>query len=188
MTSATSTQIANSRATAVEPVGERPRLRLKPHGPTTGVVDGAWWPHSRDLAAELPALLALLTVRMGRIERVSYNLATWPPTVRQIRVGGVVVRLAGYRAQHPDTVDVLSARQLTTLLVVSPETSPETAHRILMTAARRGNTAPIAELLASATPPRARTPPPSPARTRDGEEEADPRRWERDGGTTRVGV
>ncbi|MDT0352853.1 DUF5994 family protein [Pseudonocardia charpentierae] len=26
------------------------------HGPTTGWVDGGWWPRSRDLAAELPGL------------------------------------------------------------------------------------------------------------------------------------
>lgn len=30
------------------------RLSLKADVPTTGVVDGAWWPESRDLAAELP--------------------------------------------------------------------------------------------------------------------------------------
>ena len=30
------------------------RLRLKPKAPRTGYVDGAWWPRSHDLAAELP--------------------------------------------------------------------------------------------------------------------------------------
>ena len=35
----------------------RPRLRLKPKAPTTGYVDGAWWPRSDDLAIELPDLL-----------------------------------------------------------------------------------------------------------------------------------
>ena len=38
---------------------EHLRLRLKPRGPVTGFVDGGWWPRSRDLAAELPALLAV---------------------------------------------------------------------------------------------------------------------------------
>lgn len=36
------------------------RLQLKPEGPTTGFVDGAWWPRSRDLAAELPSLATAL--------------------------------------------------------------------------------------------------------------------------------
>jgi hypothetical protein len=36
------------------------RLRSKPKAPTTGWVDGGWWPRSRDLAAELPGLLSVL--------------------------------------------------------------------------------------------------------------------------------
>jgi Family of unknown function (DUF5994) len=56
------------------------RLRLKPKAATTGFVDGGWWPRSGDLAVELPGLLAVLAVRLGRIERVSYHLADWGPT------------------------------------------------------------------------------------------------------------
>ena len=44
----------------------RVRLRLKPKAPTTGWVDGGWWPRSRDLAAELPGLLSVLAVRLTR--------------------------------------------------------------------------------------------------------------------------
>lgn len=47
-----------------------PRLRLKPKAPQSGYVDGAWWPHSDDLRSELPDLLAVLSVRLGRIDRV----------------------------------------------------------------------------------------------------------------------
>ncbi len=39
-----------------------PRLRLKPKAPQSGYVDGAWWPYSDDLTAELPDLLAVLSV------------------------------------------------------------------------------------------------------------------------------
>ncbi|HKS48584.1 MAG TPA: DUF5994 family protein, partial [Amycolatopsis sp.] len=58
----------------VEPPPHTLRLRLKPKAPATGYVDGAWWPRSRDLSAELPTLLAVLAIRPGRIERVTYNL------------------------------------------------------------------------------------------------------------------
>ena len=51
-----------------------PRLRLKPKAERTGHVDGAWWPWSDDLTKELPDLLAVLSVRLGPIERVMYNL------------------------------------------------------------------------------------------------------------------
>jgi hypothetical protein len=53
------------------------RLRLKPRGPVTGFVDGGWWPRSRGLPAELPALVAVLAVRLGPVESVSYNLDEW---------------------------------------------------------------------------------------------------------------
>src|SRR2546423_14793772 len=36
-----------------EPPRQTLRLSLKPKAPTTGYVDGAWWPWSSDLAAEL---------------------------------------------------------------------------------------------------------------------------------------
>src|SRR5919112_5460245 len=68
----------------VEGAREVLRLRLKPKAATTGVVDGGWWPRSRDLAVELPGLLAVLAVRLGRIERVSYHLTEWAPAVRKI--------------------------------------------------------------------------------------------------------
>ena len=43
------------------PPEKTPRLRLKPKAPTSGYVDGAWWPHSDDLPIELPDLLAVLS-------------------------------------------------------------------------------------------------------------------------------
>ena len=37
-------------------------------------VDGAWWPRSTDLAAELPGLVAALDERGVRISRIAYAL------------------------------------------------------------------------------------------------------------------
>jgi uncharacterized protein DUF5994 len=158
MKSASLTQIMTSPATTLERPRRRLRLKLKPQPSATGYVDGGWWPRSRDLAAELPGLLAVLTVRLGPIERVSYHLTTWGPAARKIHLGGVAVRLAGDRSRNPDTVDVLGARDDTgaqpriTLLVVPPDTPAQAAHRALMAAGRRGNTERIDELLIAALP------------------------------------
>ena len=166
----------SSLALPVEDSRERPRLRLKPKAPTTGWVDGGWWPRSRDLAAELPGLLSVLAVRMGRIERVSYHLGEWGPTPHKISCGGGVVRLEGYRSQHANTVDLLAPGQRVTLLVVAPETSAPTAHAVLMAAGCRGNTDDIDTLLRSrliATEVLGCT---------DGQWEAALQRWDVDGG------
>ncbi|GAA5137850.1 DUF5994 family protein [Pseudonocardia adelaidensis] len=123
------------------------RLRLKPRAPVTGFVDGGWWPRSRDLPVELPALLAVLAVRMGPVESVSYNLDAWGPSPRRVTLDGRRVRLSGYRSQHPATIDVLSAGHQLTLLVVPPEATPQAAHDALLAAGRRANNDRIDALL-----------------------------------------
>ena len=42
------------------------RLSLKPNGATSGYVDGAWWPGSLGLTAEIPDLVAQLADHWGR--------------------------------------------------------------------------------------------------------------------------
>ena len=42
------------------------RLQLDPTMAGTGVVDGGWWPRSRDPDAELPSLIAGLDASSGR--------------------------------------------------------------------------------------------------------------------------
>ena len=130
----------------------RLRMRLKPKGPTTGWVDGGWWPYSRDLAAELPRLVAVLGTRLGRVERISFHLGEWGGTPRKINFAGVV-RLDGYHSQPANTVDVLGSRHRVTLLVVEPEASAQAAHAALMAAGHRGNTDDVDTLLRSGTLP-----------------------------------
>jgi hypothetical protein len=130
---------------------EHPRSTLKPKAPVTGRVDGGWWPRSRDLAAELPALQAVVAERLGTVESVSYHLGDWDPAARRTVVDGRSVRLAGYRTQHPATVDVLGARHRLTLLVVPPDAAPATAHAALAAAGSPGNTDEIEALVHAAT-------------------------------------
>jgi hypothetical protein len=163
------------------PVPESPRhpvrLRLKPKAPRTGYVDGAWWPRSRDLSAELPSLLTVLAVRLEQVERVTFNLAAWPAQPRRLRFGDADVRLEGFRSQPAATVTVIGAweRHRLTLLVVPPETDPVVAHGILMTAAHRDDHRSPETLLGGH---------PGPELLTAGEKAL--QRWEVDGG--RIGV
>ncbi|MEV7044022.1 DUF5994 family protein [Amycolatopsis sp. NPDC051061] len=141
---------SGSNTTRSTPPATGSRLRLKPATPTTGHVDGAWWPHARDLSAELPALLAALTDRLGRIDRVTYHLGEWPASPRRVSFGGEAVRLEGFRSQHAGTLTVIGwNRNRLTLLVVPPETGPEAAEQVLETAANRDNTDDSGHLLAA---------------------------------------
>ncbi|MDT5227484.1 MAG: hypothetical protein QOH94_1277, partial [Mycobacterium sp.] len=113
-----------------------PRLRLKPKAPSTGQVDGAWWPHSNDLAVELPDLLAVLSVRLGPIDHVTYNFADWAAAPATFPTGGDTVRLSGFYQQQGNTVEVIGTnRTKLVLLVIPSSTEPGHAHEILMSAA-----------------------------------------------------
>lgn len=152
-----------------------PRLRLKAKAPQSGYVDGAWWPHTDDLAAELPDLLAVLSVRLGRIDRVLYNLNAWAKAPRKLVTGGRAVRLDGYRLQPTNTIEVLGLDgDRSTLLVIPPRTDPGDAHTTMMTAAQPNNTATVDRLLTTSAPDRAWR-----AQTSNAQQ-----RWESEGGAT----
>src|SRR6266545_1070437 len=102
----------------IEPPRQTLRLKLKPKAPTTWDVDGAWWPRSWDLFTELPALLAVLAIRLGRVQQVSYNLSTWNAAPRRLNVDGHQVRLGGFHAQHPHTIDVIASNGTRLTLLV----------------------------------------------------------------------
>ena len=133
---------------ATDPPRQTLRLKLKPKAPATGYVDGAWWPRSLDLSAELPALLAVLAVRLGRVQRVSYNLAALDAAPRRVQVDGQPVRIGGFHSQNPHTVDVIGRDgPRITLLVLPPGTAEAFAHQVLMAAGRRDNIDSVDELL-----------------------------------------
>ncbi|MGX9789687.1 DUF5994 family protein [Mycobacterium sp. MMS18-G62] len=132
-----------------------PRLRLKPKAPTSGQVDGAWWPHGEDLSAELPDLLAVLSVRLGAIDRVLYNLAEWATVPRRLKTGGRSVRLDGYQRQPANTLGVVGVgRERILLLVVPPHTDEAQAHQMMMTAAAPDNASTVEDLLTAGAPNR----------------------------------
>lgn len=159
------------------PPDRTPRLRLKPKAPPTGYYDGAWWPHGDDLTAELPDLLAVLSVGLGAIDRVLYRFADWAKAPAKLVTGGRAVRLDGYRLQPRNTIEVLGFnRNRVVLLVVSPETDPDRAHATMMAAAAPDDDSTADEL--SVTGPRERTSR-TQSRTQIAAAEA---RWDSEGG------
>ena len=128
-----------------------PRLRLKRKAPVSGYVDGAWWPHSDDLPTELPDLLAVLSVRLGPISRVLYNLGEWAPAPRRLLLpDGPLVRLDGYQRQPSNTIEALDVTGgRIVLLVVPAATDPDLAHSIVMAAAATDDATTVESLLAA---------------------------------------
>jgi hypothetical protein len=126
------------------------RLRLKPKAPPIGSVDGGWWPRSRDLAKELPALAEVLAIRLGPVTRVAFAMNAWNVAPRRLAVEGRVIRLEGSRTQDEHILRVSgSDGQRITLLVVPPEAPAAAGHDAMMLAARRAGVDQATDILAA---------------------------------------
>ncbi|MDG4862679.1 DUF5994 family protein [Streptomyces sp. T-3] len=114
-----------------------PRLALKPEGAVSqGLLDGAWWPRSRDLLHELPTLTDVLDPLWGRVTRVAVNPEHWPVIPRKVPVGGHVVNVGWFKAElDPHMILLLSyTAGRWDLLVIPPDTNEAVAARLMAAA------------------------------------------------------
>ncbi|MCM1975271.1 MULTISPECIES: DUF5994 family protein [unclassified Streptomyces] len=119
------------------PSHPRLRLRLAPHGGMPRPIDGAWWPRSYDLLAELPRLFAGLPRAWGHITSVTVNGATWSAVPGRMLVSNQVVRLhRTLTASATHTIVLLAPGQgRWDLLVVPPDTTEDAAEPLMAAAA-----------------------------------------------------
>jgi Family of unknown function (DUF5994) len=127
------------------------RLRIKPATTHTGIVNGAWWPRSRDLTQELPPLIAALDEIWGRIYHATVQVGMWPDIPKRVITGDHVVRVGWFDAeQDPDDICLVSLRggRRWDLLVVPPELDPDAAEQVMTAAASVDNFQSAGDLLA----------------------------------------
>ncbi|MFD7094175.1 DUF5994 family protein [Streptomyces xanthophaeus] len=127
-------------------------LRLETTRSREGLLDGAWWPRSRNIETELPALISVLTGHLGPITRVGVDASAW---------NGLPVRLViDDRVVHLDSDPVGDGTVLITrghndhfaLLVVPPDTTADAAREAMARAVRADNITEAAQLLVATTP------------------------------------
>ena len=112
-----------------------PRLALKPADAFRGLLDGAWWPRSRDLTRELPALIDTLDRRWARVTRVVVHPSLWLVIPRRVHALGHVVHVGWFAEQDPNKLMLLSyfIGRLD-LLVIPPECDLAAATRMMAAA------------------------------------------------------
>jgi hypothetical protein len=115
------------------------RLALKADGSSRGLLDGAWWPRSRDLSNELRALTDVLDPLWGRITRIAVNPKHWPVIPHKVPVGGHTVKVGWFTPEiDPHKLLLLSyGTGRWDLLVIPPETGAESAARLMAAASGR---------------------------------------------------
>ncbi|MDR6979641.1 hypothetical protein J2X68_006378 [Streptomyces sp. 3330] len=128
------------------------RLSLAPYAAVPGGFDGAWWPYSRSLVAELPALVEAMD-GVGSITRVILGIGLWPEIPHQIPVRGHFVTAGWFVSDHEQhEITLCSYRDgFRTLLIVPPATEPDTAAWLMNTPVPVDGSSTATELLALAT-------------------------------------
>jgi len=114
-------------------------LRLETTGSREGVLDGAWWPRSRDVTAELPALLSALTAHLGPVTRVGLDTAAWEGLPTRIVVDDRVVHIDSFPVGDDTILITRGDRDLFSLLVVPPDAAPDGARAAMAQAVRADN-------------------------------------------------
>ncbi|MFG2875225.1 DUF5994 family protein [Streptomyces sp. NPDC048337] len=126
------------------------RLSLTPETALACQLDGAWWPRSRDLEAELPALADALDGPWGRMTHVTVNPTRWPVIPHKVPVAGHTVHVGWFTEQDPDKLILLSGTVgRWDLLVIPPETQPAAAARLMAAATIPGSVLTARALMAA---------------------------------------
>jgi hypothetical protein len=136
-------------ATQRESTPPQVRLEMSARDIGRGYVDGGWWPHSYDAATEFPPLIAALRTRIGRVERIGYDMDLWHSATRKLIHDGEVVRCEGFHTAFAHTVSVISILgQQVSVLVVPPTTDNGTAEAALHAASGLASVHTLADILA----------------------------------------
>jgi hypothetical protein len=122
-------------------------LRLETTGNREGILDGAWWPRSRDVTVELPRLIVALTEHLGPVRRVGLDAQTWERLPTRLVVEDRVVHIDSSRIGDDTALITCGDRDLFSLLVVPPEAGHGAACAAMAKAVRADNATRAGRLL-----------------------------------------
>ncbi|WP_214104044.1 DUF5994 family protein [Acrocarpospora catenulata] len=127
----------NPVASAIPRVDSPVRLSLNPVRDRRVTVDGAWWPYSRDAAAELPGLIAAVDQRLaGTTLRIGLRQDEWDHIPHRIPARGRQVRIGWFSHAEPHVLTMsLAGAEPIALLVIPPGTTTGPAEAGLKLAA-----------------------------------------------------
>ncbi|MED7948266.1 DUF5994 family protein [Streptomyces sp. BE20] len=125
-------------------------LRLETTRSREGALDGAWWPRSRDIGAELPGLVAALTEHLGPVASVGLDTDAWDDVPARLVVDGRSVHIDRHPVGDDTVIITRGDRDHFSLLVVPPQASLEAAHAAMAQAVLAGGTDSAQQILIAA--------------------------------------
>ncbi|SDD64539.1 DUF5994 family protein [Streptomyces prasinopilosus] len=122
-------------------------LRLETTHAREGILDGAWWPGSRDIGAELPSLITALTEHLGPVTRVGLDTSAWDGLPTRLVIDGRVVHIDSFPVGDDTVLITRGDRDHFSLLVVPPDTMPDAARAAMARAVRADNVTGAGQIL-----------------------------------------
>jgi hypothetical protein len=121
-----------------------PRLMLRGTGSRPGHVDGAWWPWTANLTAELHDLISVLTPRLGPTVRIGFDWNAVSLAQRRIDHDDGIELHGPSGAQPHDVMHLVGTGGThLTLLVIPADTPPDEAHNRMGWASRTETPHPV---------------------------------------------
>ncbi|WP_210594133.1 DUF5994 family protein [Streptomyces sp. GESEQ-35] len=111
-------------------------VRLETTHDRRGVLDGAWWPRSRDIAAELPGLITALTEYLGPVTRVGLDAGAWEELPTRMTIDDRVVHIDSSPVGDDTVLITRGEQDLFSLLVIPPHATPDAARAAMAEAVR----------------------------------------------------
>lgn len=143
--SAPRSEASGSGSVALAPERSELRLRMN-NGYESGVLDGAWWPQSRDLQTEAADLVDHFPNMTGGIERLLFSRPDWDavagtPGARRIQAARGPVKVGSFPSDdtHLMVLKMRSGQHLR-VLVIPSDTAPDVAGQIMERAADERDT------------------------------------------------
>ncbi|MFI6037027.1 DUF5994 family protein [Streptomyces sp. NPDC051315] len=122
-------------------------LRLATTHAREGILDGAWWPRSRDIGAELPSLISALTEHLGPVTRVGLDSTAWDELPTRLTVDGRLVHIDSFPVGDDTVLVSRGDRDLFSLMVIPPDTAPDAARAAMAKAVRADNITEAGQIL-----------------------------------------
>jgi hypothetical protein len=120
--------------------------------PGVGVMDGGWWPRSRDRVHELGELVDNFPGEHGRVVRARFSSPDWDATSRRIPEAPDATKAELFPQDDPHLIRLgLEDHRTLQLLVVPPGMSQEQGEEALLAAATPGYAHSAQSLLTTVT-------------------------------------
>lgn len=130
-----------------EPAPGTVSLRLRTQHTRSSVLDGAWWPRSRDVTSQVTDLIRALTTHLGPLDRVGLDADAWDAVEGRLVVDGQVIHLDWSQVGDDTVLVTCGERDHFALLVVPPEATADAAASAMRQAVEADNTKPAKQIL-----------------------------------------